>query len=88
RYGRSELRSLVEGAGFEAEILTHVFSWLVMPLLVTRRIARGPATGLRHQSGLVDLVALFCTAAERSLIGRLSLPLGSSVLIVACRRDP
>ncbi len=69
-------------------MLTHVFSWLVLPVWLTRRVASdGTAElGLERTSSLIDLAAMVLTRLERSLLGRLSLPLGTSVLCVARRR--
>jgi len=85
RYSRRGLRSALVQAGFEPELVTHVFSWLVLPVWILRRTARPgqPELGLDRHSPLIDRAALILTALERFLIARLSLPMGTSVLAVA-----
>jgi hypothetical protein len=85
RYTRAMLRRELRAAGFEPLILTHVFSWLVPPVWLTRRVVR-PGTaelGLDRTSVLIDRAAMALTWLERGLIGRVSMPLGTSVLCVA-----
>jgi hypothetical protein len=61
-----------------------VFSWLVLPVFVKRRVAsRDAEFGLDQTSPLIDFAAMVLTRFERSVIGRTSLPLGTSVLCVA-----
>jgi SAM-dependent methyltransferase len=85
RYSRARLRRELAAAGFEPVFATHVFSWLVPPVWATRRLARGADAelGLDKTSPVIDRAAMVLTAAERSLVGRLGLPLGTSVLCVA-----
>jgi dolichyl-phosphate beta-glucosyltransferase len=85
RYTRRALRTELRQAGFEAELLTHVFSWLVPPVLVVRRLARPsqPELGLDQRSPTITAASLVLTALERALVGRLPLPLGTSILCVA-----
>lgn len=85
RYTRSTLRRDLRAAGLEPVLLTHVFSWLVAPVWVTRRVVR-PGTaelGLDQTSPLIDRASMVLTWLERQLVGRLSIPLGTSVLCVA-----
>lgn len=85
RYRRRDLRATLVQAGFEPELITHIFSWLVLPVWILRRTARPgqPELGLDRHSPLIDRAALVLTALERPLIARLSLPIGTSVLAVA-----
>ena len=63
---------------------THVFSWLVLPVFIKRRVASHDAElGLDQASALIDFAAMVLTRLERSVVGRASLPLGTSVLCVA-----
>ena len=59
-------------AGFEPIVLTHVFSWLVPPVWLTRRSARpGQAElGLDQTSPLVDRAAMVLTLLERASVGQ------------------
>jgi SAM-dependent methyltransferase len=87
RYDRALLRAQLRHAGLEPVLLTHVFSWLVLPVWIKRRTA-GPGQaelGLDQTSMLLDLAAMVLTRLERSAIGRLPIPVGTSVLCVARR---
>jgi SAM-dependent methyltransferase len=85
RYTRERLQRELSAAGFEPVFATHVFSWLVPPVWATRRLSRGADAelGLDKTSPVIDRAAMVLTAAERSLVGRVGLPLGTSVLCVA-----
>jgi SAM-dependent methyltransferase len=86
RYTRSMLRRQMNAAGLEPIINTHVFSWLVVPVFLKRRLSsQGAELGLDQTSPLIDLAAMVLTRLERSTIGRASLPVGTSVLCVARR---
>ena len=89
RYNRSTLREQLAAAGFEPTIVTHTFSWLVLPVFLKRKLAsEGPELGLDQTSMLIDFAAMVLTRLERSVVGRASLPLGTSVLAVARRTSP
>jgi glycosyltransferase involved in cell wall biosynthesis len=85
RYTRPTLRADLRAAGFEPRVLTHVFSWLVAPVWLKRRFSNSQQAelGLDQTSPLLDLAAMVLTRLERGLIGRVSSPLGTSVLCVA-----
>jgi hypothetical protein len=53
-----------------------------------RRMTTGnqPELGLEQTSPLLDFAAMVLTRFERALIGRVSVPLGTSVLCVAVPR--
>ncbi len=89
RYRRGELADQVEASGFSPIVLTHIFSWLVPPVWATRRFGRGGSSslGLDRSSFLLDRTALVLTRLERAAVGRMGLPLGTSILCVA-RRQP
>ena len=88
RYTRPRLRAELAAAGFEPILVTHVFGWLVLPVWVTRRAAGGGRAelGLDRTSIVIDRAAMVLTRIERALIGRVSSPLGTSVLCVAKHR--
>jgi SAM-dependent methyltransferase len=90
RYNRRRLRAELRAVGFQPIVLTHVFSWLVPPVWFVRRFARAGSAelGLDRRSLPIDLASLVLTAAERELIGRARVPLGTSVLCVARRPQP
>lgn len=89
RYDRRLLRSQLAAAGLEPMILTHVFSWLVVPVWVKRGVASSGTAelGLDQTSVLVDRTAMVLTRLERALVGRMSSPFGTSLLCVAVRTE-
>jgi SAM-dependent methyltransferase len=89
RYSRGALRAELEREGFDVVFLSHVFSWLVVPVWARRRLpgAETPL-GLDIASPAIDAAALFLTRLERAVVTRASLPLGTSVLCVATPRGP
>ncbi|HXH55683.1 methyltransferase domain-containing protein [Iamia sp.] len=89
RYDRHLLRRQLATVGLEPTVITHVFSWLVVPVWVTRRLASGGQAelGLDRTSMVIDRTAMVLTRLERALIGRASVPLGTSLLCVAVRQS-
>jgi hypothetical protein len=86
RYTRASLRAELEAQGFEVLFLSHVFSWLLVPVWARRRSHAGePQLGLDVESRAVDATALLLTRLERAVINRMALPFGTSVLCVARR---
>ncbi len=90
RYTRPLLREQLHGAGFEPVVLTHVFSWLVAPVWLQRRLAttKDAQLGLDQKSVLLDRVALVLTRIERALIRVVPLPIGTSILCLAVKSAP
>lgn len=84
RYTRPLLREQVERSGFEVLWMSHVFSWLVAPVWVRRRLARDPdrQLGLDADSPALQRVAMALTTLERRVIPHVSLPVGTSILAV------
>ena len=87
RYTRPLLREHLEAAGFAQEFSSHVFSWLVPPVWLQRRLAttNDSQLGLDKTSVVVDRAALVLTRIEQSLIRRVSLPFGTSIVAVGRR---
>jgi SAM-dependent methyltransferase len=84
RYSRAALDAELAGARLRPLVLAHVFSWLVLPRLPMRRLLGGGSVASGHEpTSLVHRAALALTPAERSLLARVSLPFGTSVLCVA-----
>ena len=85
RYTRRTLRADLAAAGFEPGLITHVFSWLVPPVWLKRKLASGGGAelGLDQTSPAIDTAAMALTLAERTVVGRVSLPVGTSILCVA-----
>jgi len=89
RYSRAALRAELEREGFDVVFLSHVFSWLVLPVWARRRLTGADAPlGLDIASPALDAAALLLTRLERAVVTRASLPLGTSVLCVATPRGP
>ncbi|HTX94536.1 MAG TPA: glycosyltransferase [Mycobacterium sp.] len=86
RYTRNALRSDLESAGCEVLWMSHVFSWLALPMWLRRR-AR-PAQG-RHGVGapFIDALSMLLTRIEWSIVWHRTLPIGTSVLCVAVSAD-
>jgi dolichyl-phosphate beta-glucosyltransferase len=87
RYRRAVLRQQLADTGFRPVLLTHVFSWLVAPVLLKRRLSggRGPELGLDQSSVSLDRAAMVLTSVERALLARVTSPLGTSILCVAVK---
>lgn len=87
RYDRAVLRADLQRCGFEPVLLSHTFSWLVLPVWLVRRFGRDrhAALGLDRTSLALDRAAMILTALERWLLGRSSLPFGTSLLCVATK---
>jgi len=88
RYRLGEISALVEGAGFEIVKRTYANA-LIFPLTVAQRLARRLFPGNGTHSDLVEFprpVALALSAVqatERWLLRRMSLPIGTTVVVVA-----
>ena len=81
RYTDDELAELLRAGGFEVELLTYVFAWLLPPMLLTRRLLR--RSGLGTSWTAVDRAVLVPTSIERTIIRRGRIPFGTTVLCVA-----
>ncbi len=90
RYSRRTLRSDLEAAGLQVEYVGHIFSWLVPPVWLRRRVVhpRSPELGLETGGAFIDGMALALTASERALLRHVSVPVGTSVLAIARRSEP
>jgi len=87
RYTRPLLRTHLVEAGFRPLRLSHVFSWLVVPVWLQRRLATGreQQLGLDRESPLLDRLAFVLTRLEIAVVRRLPLPLGTSIVCVAVK---
>jgi dolichyl-phosphate beta-glucosyltransferase len=88
RYNRQLLQEHLSAGGFAVERSTHLFSWLVLPVWLQRRLVtdRERQLGLDQRSPLIDAVALVLSGAERAITNTISLPVGTSILCVARKR--
>jgi len=87
RYDRQALRRELAYSGFEVLQCGHVFSWLVPPLWLHRRLktTADDPIGLGETGPTLERIARELTAIEARLVRRWSLPIGSSVLAVGRR---
>jgi dolichyl-phosphate beta-glucosyltransferase len=85
RYSRRTLRRELERNGLEVVWISHVFSWLVLPVWVMRRNTSSSEAklGLGVSSPLISYLSMFLTRLEAFVTRWISLPLGTSVLCVA-----
>ncbi len=92
RYTCQSLSDRLAEAGFTVEWVTHCFSFLVLPILLGRRLSPGRMRDLnaraleehRPQGRLTRAVLSALCRSERALLARgLVLPAGSTVLAVA-----
>jgi dolichyl-phosphate beta-glucosyltransferase len=86
RYRRRLLVAQLEEAGFEVVRCTHVFSWLVAPVWLQRRLGSDDEQaqlGLDRRSRTVTLVAGLLARAEWAVVRRRSSPFGTTILAVA-----
>jgi dolichyl-phosphate beta-glucosyltransferase len=89
RYTRRLLRQQLQDSGFRIVWLSHVFSWLVLPVWLARRLQSDAQRqlGLDRAGALIDAAALVLTRLERTLVRWCPLPLGTSILCVAAKED-
>jgi ubiquinone/menaquinone biosynthesis C-methylase UbiE len=85
RYTRPLLAEHLAQAGFGICYTTHVFSWLVLPVAVQRRVARGvdAQLGVSTKSRFLAQTAQVLTAIEKRIARRHPLPFGTSIIAVA-----
>ena len=84
RYTRRALHRQVQLAELEPTWMGHVFSWLVPPVWLRRRLSRNePQLGLDVSSPVIDAAALVLTRVERATMRLLQMPFGTSILCIA-----
>lgn len=85
RYTRPMLRRDLERSGLEVLWMSHVFSWLTVPVWLKRRIvpASEPQLGLDVGSPTLDRLSMVLTRLEWEVVRRVPLPIGTSVLCIA-----
>lgn len=85
RYVRRLLARELDDAGLAPLWSSHLFGWCVAPAFVARRVVR-PGTaelGIGPAGPLAQRAAAALNAAERRLLARATLPIGTSLLAVA-----
>ncbi len=92
RYRASELRKVLEGAGFRIVKMTHVLSLLLLPIAVFRLLQRlrrrpedAPKTALIELPRPVNSLLVWILALEMQVATAISLPFGVSIACVARR---
>lgn len=90
RYSRPLLRAQLAASGFRVVWMSHVFSWLVLPVWAARRFETDTKRqlGLEQAGSVVDGAALVLTKVENALVRWCNLPLGTSILCVAKKATP
>jgi SAM-dependent methyltransferase len=89
RFSRSDLASLLRGAGLDVVRATGAYAFLVPPAAVLAMLERGRATSDvgRNQSGLGGVLPAVARV-ERALLRRADLPTGLSVIAIAVKSAP
>jgi len=88
RYTAAQLRRVVERAGFAVARVTYFGTLLFPAFALVRWLKRGrgvAAHDLRRPPAALNALLASCFAAERHLVPRLRLPVGSSLLLIAHR---
>ena len=90
RYTRPDLRGLLVSEGFVVRSLSHIFSWLALPVWLKRKVLhrRDVELGLDVTSPLLDRLSLVLTRTENVALRRVSMPVGTSLLCVATPGSP
>jgi SAM-dependent methyltransferase len=86
RYTRNALRRDLERGGCEVLWISHVFSWLALPMWLQQR-ARPAKRPRAIGTPVVDVLSLILTRMEWFIVSRRALPIGTSVLCIAARAD-
>jgi dolichyl-phosphate beta-glucosyltransferase len=85
-YTRKALRKDLERGGCEVLWISHVFSWVALPMWLRRRVrpAKEP-----HNVGtpFIDALSMLLTRIEWFTVSHRTLPMGTSVLCIAARAD-
>lgn len=90
RYTRRLLHTQVVAAGLEPLWISHAFCWCAAPVWLARKACRGAEAdlGISEASPALNRLADLLNRAERSVLGRTTVPIGTSVLAVARRASP
>ncbi len=86
RYTRKALREDLERGDCEVLWISHVFSWLAIPMWLRRRAM---PTKEPHNVGtpFIDALSMLLTRIEWFIVSRQPIPIGTSVLCIAARAD-
>ncbi len=85
-YTRNALRRDLESSGCEVLWMSHVFSWLALPIWLQRRASTAQG---RHGGGppFIDALSMLLTRIEWTIVSHRALPIGTSVLCIAACAD-
>lgn len=91
RYTKHSLQRAVEAQGFEVEKISYLYSFLVLPVWLIRRVKslfrqQEYQSDFKLSHPFVNWVMERVAAAERRLMWVWSLPLGTSVVLVARKK--
>jgi SAM-dependent methyltransferase len=94
RYSRAQLRQKLTEPGFKIDMISYYMATL-LPLVFLQRkvqtcIRNGTANGAKNDFRVIppvnDLLYVACSA-EKTLVSRVGLPFGASLIAVGCRPD-
>ena len=90
RYTMPLLRERLRESGFQPVFMSHVFSWLVPPVWLQRRMTadKQRQLGLDQTSPIIDRAALVLSRIERAIVRAVPLPVGTTILCVARKTRP
>jgi dolichyl-phosphate beta-glucosyltransferase len=86
RYTRKALREDLERGGCEVLWVSHVFSWLALPMWFQRR-ARPAKEPHGVGTPFIDALSMLLTRIEWFIVSHRTLPIGASVLCIGARAD-
>jgi dolichyl-phosphate beta-glucosyltransferase len=86
RYTSKALREDLERGGCEVLWISHVFSWLALPMWLRRR-ARPAKEPHGVGTPFIDALSMLLTRIEWFIVSHRTLPVGTSVLCIAARAD-
>ena len=90
RYVATGLRTLITGAGYHIHYLSYFNTWL-FPLIAAARLMQGSGGGhsgdLSMPNKIVNTLLKAIFSSERWLLGRIALPFGVSLVVLARNSD-
>jgi ubiquinone/menaquinone biosynthesis C-methylase UbiE len=94
RYTTARMRAIVEGAGLKVTRLTYLYASLFPMMLAVRALRRGEESSeagqdweMRVPPAPINAALTWMLSGEAALSRRIPMPVGSSVLVVADKRD-
>ena len=87
RYSKKELISIFKKQGFKVLFISHVYSFLVIPAILIRKIksyfrANNYSSDFEITNRLLNKILLFIAEVEQFLVFKFTLPVGTSIVCV------